>query len=859
MKSEKIANGIFWVEIPEADMRILCGCPADSVKHLIKRGLIAPITRNGVLFETGPNAILLSDTSTQKGSFANLAEFPLLQMFYRQGMIIPGHPGNTGRKPLLIGLGEQVRAQSEYVMRGNYGLLSREEIEACGVPSEAAAEMMAVKMRFAFGKIMATDELVDTRAVDSGAAELAPGVVVHRRGLNRYEFLAAGQAAKVDLNLALGEEYQPAYALPAMGARRERFSVIHTGEGDGWDPHRPCVASIVCSGGEYYAIDAGPFITHTLDSLGLDVTDLSGIFHTHAHDDHFAGLTSLVRSERRLRYYATPLVRASVQKKLAALMRMEEGRFSRYFEVHDLLPEEWNTVGDMEVRPVYSPHPVETTMFVFRSGRGADRRTYAHLVDLSSRSVLEKMAASQKDGPGLSRQRLASLLRHMREPADVKKVDAGGGAIHGDALDFTTDASPRLLLSHGITVVPDGFSARASIASFGDADVLIPNGTRTYLRQVARLSLAAWFPRLSGDKREELSSCPILDFTVGATVAPGPGAEPDALLILTGIVQETHPGNGQSRRITAGSFTATSGTGLSGSAVGNVSVLAIPRSEIQDLGPGTGVADRRRPTHAAQDFLALCPLFSGVRSQIVLNRIAAAMDSRLLVKGQSIVPSGHAELFLLADGEANLTVGPHFVESIGPGGYWGEERIVSPSPGICEARASADCTCYAIPAAALVDIPIVQWDLLETFQRRLRSFRVGFRFEWYPVFSVGVAAIDEEHRALFAFMDDFSEMLEESGTLAGHDPEKRKLLELTASHFQNEESLMARHGYARLAIQKQEHAILLSKLEAFVTLSERRSRPRSGTAVDYMKDWLITHILIEDLQYREAFSRAGVS
>ena len=97
MIKENVANGIFWVEIPEVDLRILCGCPADSVKHLTKRGLIAPPEKAGVAYETGPNAILLSDTSTQKGSFANLAEFPLLQMFYRQGMLIPGHPND--RRP----------------------------------------------------------------------------------------------------------------------------------------------------------------------------------------------------------------------------------------------------------------------------------------------------------------------------------------------------------------------------------------------------------------------------------------------------------------------------------------------------------------------------------------------------------------------------------------------------------------------------------------------------------------------------------------------------------------------------------------------------------------------------------------
>src|SRR5512136_1176143 len=110
MEKLKVANGIWWVEVPEADLRILCGCPEDSVKHLMKRGLIQEKQKGGVSFETGPNAILLSDTPSQKGSFANLSEFPVLQMLYRQGMIIPNHPNNTGRRPILIGLEDQVRS-----------------------------------------------------------------------------------------------------------------------------------------------------------------------------------------------------------------------------------------------------------------------------------------------------------------------------------------------------------------------------------------------------------------------------------------------------------------------------------------------------------------------------------------------------------------------------------------------------------------------------------------------------------------------------------------------------------------------------------------------------------------------------
>ncbi len=402
MKMEKVANGIFWVEIPEADLRILCGCPADAVKHLIKRGLVAPVKRAGIAFETGPNAILLSDTPIQKGSFANLSEFVLLQMFYRQGMILPGHPGNTGRKPLLIGLGDQVRSQAEYVFRGNYGLGSEEEIAACGVPADEAREMMAVKKWFSFGRIKDTTELVDTRALDADAVGLAPGVVVHRKGFNRYEFLHAGQAVEVNLTLGPGEEYEPPYALPRRSVPRDRFSVIHIGEGDGWDVKRPCMGSILCVEGRLYLVDAGPNITKSLESLGIDPAEVQGIFHTHAHDDHFAGLTSLVRSERRLAYYAVPWVRASVQKKLSSLMRVDESRFHRFFDVHDLVAGAWNTIGDIEAKPVYSPHPVETTIFFFRAGQGDGRRVYAHLADIPSFEVLEKLAAPAHNGAALS-------------------------------------------------------------------------------------------------------------------------------------------------------------------------------------------------------------------------------------------------------------------------------------------------------------------------------------------------------------------------------------------------------------------------------------------------------------------------
>jgi hemerythrin len=859
MTKKKVAGGIFWVEIPEADLRILCGCPADSVKHLLRAGLISPVTVKGVPCETGPNAILLSDTSVQHGSFANLAEFPLLQMFYRQGMLIPGHPNNTGRRPLLIGLGDQVRSQAAYVFRGNYGLASLEEIEAAGASPTVAAEIFRVKKWFAFDRIVPTEELVTVISLNAEAVPLSPNVVVHRTGLNRYEFLAYGGSVEVDLNLDPGEEFGPPYALPPRGVRRERFSVVHIGEGDGWDVGRPCMGSIVSCDGLLYLVDAGPSITRTLEALSLETGDLEGIFQTHAHDDHFAGLPSLMRSERRLQYFAVPWVRASVEKKIAALMRTDEERLGRFFEVHDLAAGEWNRVGSMEVKPAFSPHPVENTVFSFRADGGKAPRTYAHFADIASRDVLARLALPRGGaGPALSAESRQRIEEELAAPVDVKKIDAGGGMIHGDPFDFAGDASGSIILSHGLASVPEGMGTRAKTVGFGSVDVLIPGDDLGRLRRSARASLAAIFPGVPGSELEVLADCPIRSYSPGAILEESS----DVLLVLSGGVEQPEPGTaGAVIRRRAGALLGAPPEGWppleKARATGELSVLAVPVDTFTAFTEHGSHADVRRGALSRRTFMSLCPVFADVTSENVLNTIAASMEERSLRRGEVAPPGAEPELLLLADGELDLIVGAHLVESIGPGGFWGEAELVETAP-VCEARAVTDCRYYAIPRAAIEGVPLLLWALQESFERRLRSFRAGFRFEWSESFRVDVRLLDDQHKELFGLANTLSELIGAAGTIDGHDPQKRELFETVQKHFADEEQLMALHQYPRLSAQKSAHEGLLKMLERFISAGERRARPRASTALDYLKDWLIRHTLLEDLQYRPFFAEKGV-
>ncbi|MCK5735112.1 MAG: hypothetical protein KAH21_01490, partial [Spirochaetaceae bacterium] len=211
MTKVPVLPGVWWVEIPEAGLRVLCGTPMDSIKHLMKLGLVKKIEKDGVVFEMGPNAILLSDVSIQRGKFWNLAEFPVLHMLYRQGMVIPGHPGNTGDKPILTGLSQRAEAVLSYIYRGTYGLVTQDEMRESGIPEEQLEELWRLKLKFAPGGIKSPHELVDVKPVDDGIVELSDGVTLTRDSENKYTFKSNGKSVSVDMTLPEGRDWSASY------------------------------------------------------------------------------------------------------------------------------------------------------------------------------------------------------------------------------------------------------------------------------------------------------------------------------------------------------------------------------------------------------------------------------------------------------------------------------------------------------------------------------------------------------------------------------------------------------------------------------------------------------------------------
>jgi hemerythrin len=721
----KITHGIWWIDFYDAGLSILCGAPADSVKHLMRQGYIMPMEIDGVRTETGPNAILLSDLPIQNGSFCNLAEFPVLQMLYRQGMALPGHPNNTGIKPLLIGHEDQVTAQMDYIYRGNYGLISEEEIIATGIDPDLAKKMMRIKLQFAFGSIKPSDQFLDTCIVNKEPVEIRNGVFVKRLRLNVYEFTYGEESIEVDLNLEEGEEVPPPFPLGFHTIERDYFSVVHSGDGDGWDFNRPAMSSILIYQGRIFLIDAGPNIEAGLKALGIGVNEIEGVFHTHAHDDHLAGITSLIRTGRKLDYYAAPLVRSSVFKKLSALMSIDESDFENFFNLKNLKLDEWNLIGGLSVMPVYSPHPVETSIMEFRALGPDGYRTYSHMADIASFDVLEGMVTENPDAPGISREYCNEIKEQYLKKANVKKIDAGGGLIHGEPEDFSDDPSDKIILSHRAAPFSEREKEIGSGAPFGTAERLIETH-QDFSRRNAFHYLRGYFPDTDPEEIRGLLNNQALNFNP-ETIILEKGTTPDSVyLLISGTVESFDSESDFKTQITAGALIGETSclTGLpssrtyrSTSFVAALQISSIQYNEFVKIGDLQHTLNEARERKSV---LGKCTLFREFISPVIFSELARnAMKTRIKA-GTDIPLTDKENIYIIATGTLNRMYEGEVFETLEFGDFYGEEASFFNMPTNIYLHADDDVEAYAIPAEDLKDIPVVRWKLLEAYERRRR-------------------------------------------------------------------------------------------------------------------------------------------
>jgi hemerythrin len=123
------------------------------------------------------------------------------------------------------------------------------------------------------------------------------------------------------------------------------------------------------------------------------------------------------------------------------------------------------------------------------------------------------------------------------------------------------------------------------------------------------------------------------------------------------------------------------------------------------------------------------------------------------------------------------------------------------------------------------------------------------KFEWGDSMSVGVEALDRDHRFLVTLIDRLASMDD-----LGNAPEVEHVLDdlvrYTEEHFEREEEYMRATDYPDLVRHQRLHEEMVKKIEKLRMQFFLGEKEHIGhQTLDFLIHWLQHHVLGEDMKY----------
>ena len=121
---------------------------------------------------------------------------------------------------------------------------------------------------------------------------------------------------------------------------------------------------------------------------------------------------------------------------------------------------------------------------------------------------------------------------------------------------------------------------------------------------------------------------------------------------------------------------------------------------------------------------------------------------------------------------------------------------------------------------------------------------------WTDRLSVGIPAIDSQHRTLVDMINQLHEAHRRGEGRAVLDDILAAMADYARLHFRDEEALMAAAGYPKLAEHKRLHEEFGTRL-IVLQARQRRSTPvgLSLEVMSFLREWLVEHIEGVDKHY----------
>ena len=120
------------------------------------------------------------------------------------------------------------------------------------------------------------------------------------------------------------------------------------------------------------------------------------------------------------------------------------------------------------------------------------------------------------------------------------------------------------------------------------------------------------------------------------------------------------------------------------------------------------------------------PLFAGLGGR-ELKLLSGQMHERRFPEGAEVTREGShgAGFFVIAEGNATVSVGGEQRATLGPGDYFGEIALIDEGVRSASITAATDLLCYGMTPwefrPFVEQHPQVAWELLQTLARRFRQ------------------------------------------------------------------------------------------------------------------------------------------
>ena len=128
--------------------------------------------------------------------------------------------------------------------------------------------------------------------------------------------------------------------------------------------------------------------------------------------------------------------------------------------------------------------------------------------------------------------------------------------------------------------------------------------------------------------------------------------------------------------------------------------------------------------------------------------------------------------------------------------------------------------------------------------------------KWRDSYSVGVEEIDEEHKMLVEIINELFTIVRDKGNVKDSAICIDKLIEYTVKHFADEEAMMEKADFPLINEHKAIHGNLLNTVTIFKRRIEDEEEMATQEFYIFLRDWLLTHILEEDMKYKGHFQSA---